>query len=799
MKGAYASPETVLYSELERLIFPDNCYGFESGGHPEHIPELTYEDYLAAHARFYHPSNARIILDGQMDLDAVLAKLDSFLQPYDRIDVNADIPPQPPVAPPERVCEYEIGPDEDAQNKAYLALGWGLMRFDEIEETLAFSVLTDVIAGTNESPLTKALLDRSLAEDITFTLTDGMAQQYAAFVAKNADPAKKDEIFSLVRETLTQLAETGLDHNRLHSLLNNLEFTTREKDFGSYPRGLVFAMNSLNTWLYGGDPAQVFFYDEIFRSLRAKIDDGWFESFLRRTLLENPHRASLVMLPSKTLGAERAEREAERCAAIKAGWDDAEIAQVLAEFRTLRARQAQEDTPEQLKTLPRLSLSDIPERAVPIAQNVLSLDGVPVIHQPEETDGIVYLDLFFDLSDLTDAELDCTSFFSGLIGELATEHFSILGIRSEIEGKLGRFVISAPVFAPDGSLTEAHPKLCFTVALLPERKADAVALLDELLNRTDFTNLNDMFNILRQTRMSVEQRVIGGGNAFAAMRTAASVSARNAVNERMLGITSLRWLQRTEKTFQQDGLRRAADFAALLRRIVSKRRLTMSITGEMDEAFLRDVLSILGDQPMGEPRQFETMPVRREGFLIPAEIGFAARSANLNAISKFEGSARVAAQILTFGYLWNDIRVVGGAYGTGLSVRQDGDLRITTYRDPSPARSLGSFEKAGQALRDFCAGEGELDGFIISTIASSEPVISSSQAASRGAALYFSGRTYADRQRNRLEMLHTSREDLERFSRELDELLQSAGVCVVGGKAAIDACGEMLDTVEALQ
>ena len=202
---------------------------------------------------------------------------------------------------------------------------------------------------------------------------------------------------------------------------------------------------------------------------------------------------------------------------------------------------------------------------------------------------------------------------------------------------------------------------------------------------------------------------------------------------------------------------------------------------------------------MGEPRRFPTMPVRREGFLIPAEIGFAAQSVNLNSISKYTGCARVAGQILTFGYLWNEIRVVGGAYGTGLSVRPDGDLRITTYRDPSPARSLGCFAKAGQALRDFCAGDSPLDGFIISTVASSEPVISSSQAAGRGASLYFSGRTNEDRQRNRLEMLHTTREDLERFSRELDALLKHAGVCVVGGKAAIDACGELLDTIEALQ
>ena len=799
MKGAYASAETVLYSQLESLLFPDSCYGFESGGHPDHIPELTYADYLAAHARFYHPSNARIILDGQMDLDAVLAKLDSFLREYDRIEVDAEIPLQRPVAPPERTCEYEIGPDEDERNKAILALGWGLGRYDELEDDLAFNVLADALAGSNEAPLTKALLDAGLAEDVSLQLTDGMAQQYAALIAKNADPEKKDEIFSLVRAVLSRLADEGLDRIRLHSLLNNLEFTTREKDFGSYPRGLIFAMNSLNTWLYGGDPAQMFFYHDLFRSLREKIDSGWFEAFLRRTLLDNPHHASLVMLPSKTLGAERAEREAARCAAIKAAWTDAEIQTAIDAFQTLRARQAREDTPEQLRTLPRLALSDIPEKAGEIRQNILALDGVTVLHHPEETDGILYLDLYFDLSDLTEAELSCTAFYAGLLGDIATERFSALALRSEIEGKLGRFMISTPVYAPQGSLTEARPMLCVTAALLPERKDDAVAILDEVLNRTDFTNQNDIFNLLRQSRMGMEQRVIAGGNAFGAVRTAAAVSARGAVHERMQGITQLRWLQAAEKSFRETGARRSADFAALSRRLFSRRRLTMSVTGELDETFLRRVQSVLSDAPMGPRRTYAPLRVRREGFVIPAEIGFAAKASNLFAIdAAYSGAARVAGQILTYGYLWNDIRVVGGAYGTGLSVRPDGDVRLTTYRDPSPARSLGSFDRAGQALRDFCAGDNDLDGFIISTIAAGEPIISPSQAGLRGASLYFTGRTDADRQRTRIETLSTTREDLVTFSHALDQLCAVSGVCVVGGRDAVDAC-DMLETVEALQ
>ncbi len=800
MKGAYASPDSVLEETMNQLLFPDNCYGFDSGGNPEHIPELTYENYLASHARFYHPSNARIVLDGQMDLDAVLAKLDSFLCDYDRIDPDADIPDQQPVAPPERTDYYEIGPEEDAANKAILARGWVLGKYDEIEENLAFSVLSETICNSNEAPLTKALLDQGLAEDVELSLIDSMQQQCAIFTVRNTAPENKDAIWQTVEQTLERLAANGLDHNRLHSVLNNIEFTTREKDFGSYPRGLIFAMNALTTWLYGGDPGQSFSYDAIFRSLRQKIDVGWFEEYLRRMLIANPHHASVCMLPSLTLGAEKAAREAERCAKIKAGWNDEQVQQVMADFRALRARQEAEDTPEQLATLPVLSLSDIPERGSLIKQEIQTLEGVTVLHHPEETDGIVYLDLYFDLSDRTEAELSCIAFFAGVLGDIATEHYTAPALRSELEGKLGRFTVSTPVYAKAGSLTDAQPTLILSVALLSERKADAVRLLEEIVNHTDFTVRGDIFNLLRQARMGMEQRIIGSGNAYGAMRTAASASVKAAMNERMQGITQLRWLQRAEKQWEQDGADRCAAFADLCRSIFSRNRLTVSITGEMDASWAKEIIGIFSDAPMGEKRSYSVMPVRREGFIIPAEVGFAARTANLlNLGSRYSGAARVAAQILTYGYLWNDIRVVGGAYGTSLSLRVDGDARLTTYRDPSPSRSLLSFDGAGAALREFCDSGEPLDGFIISSMAANDPIVTPAQAGIRGGVFYFSGRTNDDRIRERREILHTTREQLVAFSHTLDALCASSAVCVIGGKDVIDACGDALETVEPLQ
>ncbi len=799
MKGAYASPDTVLEDAMNRALFPDNCYGYDSGGNPEHITELTYERYLESHARFYHPSNARIILDGKLDLDAVLAKLDSFLCEYERIDPDADIPDQQPVSPEEQTCCYEIGPEEDAAGKAVLAQGWVLGKFDQIEENLAFQVLSETICNSNEAPLTKALLDLELCEDVDLSLIDSMQQQYAIFTVRNTKPENKETIWAAVTETLESLAESGLDHKRLHSVLNNIEFSTREKDFGSYPRGLVFAMNALTTWLYGGDPAQSFSYDAVFQSLREKIDAGWFESFLRRSLLDNPHHARVCMLPSLTLGAEKAQKEAERCRKIKEGWSDAEVQQVLSDFRVLRKRQEAEDTPEQLATLPVLSLSDIPEQGSLIRQNVLETRGVTVLHQPEETDGISYLDLYFDLSDRTEEELSQIAFFSGVLGDIATEHYSAPALRSELEGNLGRFTVSTPTYAKQGSLTEAQPKLILSVALLNEKKADAVRLLEEIIHRTDFTVHGDIFNLLRQARMGMEQRIIGSGNAYGAMRTAASGSVKAAINEHMSGITQLRWLQKTEKAWSGCGAEHCNNFAELCPTLFSKNRLTVSITGELDMPWVEQIIDILSDAPMGRKRQYSAPPVRKEGFVIPAEIGFAARTANLlNLDSRYSGPARVAAQILTYGYLWNDIRVVGGAYGTSLSLRIDGDARLTTYRDPSPARSLLSFDGAGAALREFCASGEPLDGFIISSMAASDPIVTPAQAAIRGGVFYFSGRTNDDRVRERHEILHTTREQLVDFSHTLDAVCKNSGICVIGGRDVLDACTE-LETVEPLQ
>ncbi len=799
MKGAYADPDTLVMAGIGRLLFPDNCYRHESGGHPDHITELTYENYKASHARFYHPSNSRIILDGAVDLDAALAKLDSVLSAYDRIDPDADIPMQAPVAPEEMTERYEIGPEEDSTDKVILSAGWVYGTYEDQERTVACQTLAQVLCGSNEAPLKKVLLESGLAQEVELSPMDGIQQNYIQLVVRNTSLEKKERVWETVERTLRDLAEEGLDHGRIRALLNRQEFTAREKDFGGMPRGLVYALTTLDSWLYGGDPAQNLCFDGVFRSLREKIDQGWFEKLLREVFLDNPHRARLCMVPSKTVGEEKQEAERQRLARIKTGWDPARIDQTIAEFQALRSRQERADSPEALAALPVLSLSDIPEEAPALRQAVGQVDGAALLHQDVDTDGITYLDLYFDVSDLPLADLQKLPLLGRLLGQLATERYDALALRSRIEGSLGRFSASPVTYALAGNTRDCLPMMAISVALLDHRKGDAREIVKEVLHTTRF-DAAQVYSILRQSRIAAEQMVINRGNAAAAMRAMAAWSAQGAVDEALSGISQLRWLQSAEKSFDGAGAAFCGELSALCDRIFTRDRATLSLTGSMDEAWLKDILSDLPAGAVGQRADYAPSAKVAEGFAIPAEIGFAARCGSLTSLGLSAGGAsRVAANLLTFDYLWNEVRVKGGAYGTSLRVTSDGYVSLTSFRDPSCAQSLDTFCGAGAALRAFC-GSGEAPvKYIISTIGELEPLLTPRMEGTLAASMYFSGRTQADRQELRCQVLHTTIEDLRAFSEALDRICENSTVCVVGGQAALDACGGKLERREQLQ
>ena len=791
MKGAYTSPDSLIRDCLDRQLFPDTCYGKDSGGDPDHIPELTYEDYKANHRRFYHPSNSYIFLDGKVDTDAVFAKLDSFLCEYDRIDPDSDIATQEPVTPPEMTEYYAIGPEDDGTNKAIMGMGWVYGTYADILKNMAVGILTDVLAGSNDAPLSSALLESGLCEDVALGRSDGTKQSYVALVLKNCDPAKKDEIRALVYETLRKQAEEGIDKKRLAGVLSRTEFASREKDFGGFPKGLVYGIESMNTWLYGGDPADALNIDGLFAPLAEMAENGGYEQLIREVFLDSRHHADVIMLPSATIADEKREAEKKRLAEIKAGWTDEQIRQVMDDFKTLREKQNRVDTPEQHALLPRLTLDDLPPKRTPAPTVTGEADGTVLLHQDVDSSGISYLTLYFSLADMPAEELSRAAILARLMGDVATENYDVAALHAETNEKLGRLSIYAQLHA---GRKRAEPFVTVNVAVLENRKQDAVRLLDEILNRSVFTDEAYILNILRQGRIGTEQGIMMGGNAYAARHAGAALTPTGAMNEALQGIGFLRVLQKTEKEFGADTL---AWLDAMRKRIFVRNRVTASLTGEMDEAWVKAVLAVLPAGEKGEEAVYTPAQRRADGFSIPSEIGFAARAAVL--LPENNGAAQVAGNFLTYDYLWNTIRVKGGAYGTSFRVTETGNMEITSYRDPHAAQSLDSFCETARVLREFSNGEDDLTQYIVSTIGRIDPLRTPRSVGDEAAWMYFSGTTEEDLCRDWDQVIHTTKDDLRKLADTIGKACDESVVCVVGGKTALEACGDKLEHIESVQ
>ena len=794
MKGAFGTPERLAYHELRRLMFPDNCYGFVSGGDPASIHKLTFEQYKDFYRRHYHPSNARIFLDGRVDLPATLAKLDSYLSAYQRTEVNTAVPLQKPVQT-EKTIQYEIGADDSATDKTFLLEGWVIGTFRDRETRLAFDVLSDVLAGSNEDPLTKALLANGLCEEVRLGI-GGAEQLTATLQVKNAKDGKAGEIRRIVRETFERLAKDGLDRARLNAVLDRHEFNDREKDSGGFPRGLLFFEDSLDQWLYGGDPAEAFRFEHLYKSLRAKVGQGWFEKFLRRTLIDNPHHVKLTMTASKSLAEERRKAEKAELAAIRAKWTSEEREKVLAECKALEAFQKKVDSPEDLAKLPMLSLRDIPEKG-PVPESTMEhVGGVKVIRAKTAANGIAYLELYFELRGFSADELSDAAILAGVLEELPTAKRSVLELKNALDAGLGRFETSVAAYAKPSDHTHAKAYLVVRVSALESKLDEIVRLVPEVLLETSFADTKLVGDLVKQRRRAIESGTMGiSGRIFAGRRAAASQSVRGMMEEQYAGLSHLRRVQDIDDGFGTKGAAFCDKLAALSRRVFVRGAITACLSDNVSTGWLEGLFAKFPQGKAEACAKLSPLPARREGFRTAGRIGSAAKASFPMAYS---GSGRVAAKMLSLDYLWNEIRVLGGAYGGGFRMTPEGDARYLSWNDPNPARSLGVYDRSGDALRKMVKETPSIDKYIISTVSDTEPYQTPSVETTRAAELVLDGRTPDDLQKVRREMLGTTKGDLLRFADTLDSLTNSTAICVIGGAAQLEGCTNMLDSVESI-
>ena len=787
MKGAYASADAELEFAMSRLMFPDNCYSMESGGHPEHIPDLTYEQFIANHQKYYHPSNARIMLCGTVDLEAALSHIDAYLAPYERQSADFPIPMQEAVPYREEKAFFEIGAEESTDERTIVSCGCMLGAYDEQEKLYAAMVLRDYLAGDNDAPLKRAILDAGLAQDLKVNLHDGIQQNWISWEAWNTDEDKVEAIKETVHTLLEKLAAEGLDRERLEACFNSFAFKLRDRDGGWAPRSLAEALTMLDSWLYGGDPAQYLQVEKTLEDLEARLSTDYYAKLLRELFLDNPHKALTILVPSRTLGDEKRKKEADRVEAESGAWTEADRARIGEEGKVLTAWQQAPDTPEALATIPMLQLSDIDPTPEKLSVTVTERQGTPVL-QHKTGSSLVYLNLHFDVSDLTLEELSDAELLTRLLGKLPTHKHTAAQLQLLTKQKIGSLHYSSAVYSGKNPAV----RLSANLVSLPSQKETAAEVLTEILTDTLFEDRKTLKDLLDQQLMRLQMQFAGAGHRYARTRALAMVTGDGAAREALSGSTYIRYVKElcTADDAGLDAL--LVRLQKIASRAFTRSRMVISVSENgaelaerIPEAFPQGSAAIRVD--------YAPMDRAQVGLPIPAAIGFAAKASNMARHGgSYHGSLYVLENILNFSYLWNEIRVQGGAYGCGFTASADGDICFHTYRDPQPGRSLDIFDRAAEFVRGYCGSDPDLTPMILGAMASADPLLNTQMKISLAEGRYFKGTTYEEVCRTRRELIGTTKEDLLALTEVLEALARDEAVCVVAGQPLLDACGEKL-------
>lgn len=786
MKGAMSDVAGRTEYALQELLYPDTCYRFNSGGDPEVIPDLTYEQYVATYNTFYHPSNSRISLDGDVPLEETLEMINSYLEKYERSVTKHEIEMQTPAAR-ESSAYYEIAEGEDNGKKTILVLAKIIGTWEERVKLLAAQVLADVLADTNESPLKRAVLSTGLAEDFEIEVMDGIAQPFISMTARNIKNEDSKKIRSIINETVKKIITEGIDKKSLTASINRLAYSVKQLP---EPQGVYRAIAVQNSWLYDGDPMMYLVFDEAIKELRKMAEGSGFEKLLSELLENDAELSELHMLPSATFGNELREKEEARLAKETSALTDAQKQEIKEQLESLDRWQTEPDSPEAAATLPTLPLSEVSDKPELTETTEKTENGVKILYHPVQAHGIVYLTMYFPITNLTLDEITKLAILPYLYGELPTKNYSTLELQQQIKTYIGSLHFRLNVLGRADNQETCTPVFKVTAGMLEENLSQAKALIAEILLNTELNHPDKIKEIVTQEDEIWRQEAIGNGHTLGISAVSAHYTAKDAVMEAISGYSAINYLHKFAKGFDE----MISDFLKTADRVVTEALirpgLIVSVTST-SEADFADLFAALPEgKALPKEAEYKTALPEKLGISVPGQVSYAVKGYHLCELGqKIDGAYKVADNILTFCYLWNLIRVQGGAYGTGMRVAPGGRMFCYSYRDPSPARSLGIYDTLSDCIKDFCDGDEELDKLIISAIGNTEPLRTP---ASQGAAaddFYFTGITDEAQIKIRKEMLATDREKLLSLCGTLDKLAENGAICVVGHEAALKECG----------
>ena len=806
MKGAYSSPESILDSVTQKTLFPDTCYGKDSGGDPVHIPELSYEKFLDFHKTYYHPSNSYIYLYGDMDMAEKLTWLDEeYLSHYEERPVDSRIREQKAFeAPVEREFSYSITEGESEGDATYLSVNTVVGDDRDPKLYVAFQILEYTLLDAPGAPLKQALIDAGIGKDVMGGYENGILQPYFSVIAKDANKEQKGEFLAIVKGTLRKLADQGINRKSLLAGMNYFEFKYREADYGSAPKGLMYGLQCLDSWLYDGDPMTHLCYQETFDFLKKEVENGYFEQLIRDYLLDNPFEAVIVVAPEKNLTAKEDEKLAKKLADYKVSLSEEELEALVTATRELKEYQDTPSTPEVLAKIPLLRREDIEKKAETFFWTEKEEAGIKVLHHNFFTSGIGYLKVLFNTEVLPQEDLPYAGLLKSILGSISTEHYSYSDLTSEIHlnsGGVDFSVTSYPDLADPERFTGAFVA---SIRVLYDKLDFGFTMLEEILNHSVFTDEKRLGEVIQETRSRAKMKLENAGHNTAVSRATSYFSATAYYNELTGGTAYYHFLEQLEKDYAEKKGEIIARLQEVSKKLFTRVNMLVNYTAD-DKGYekLPETLKLLADklpQGSGEKHAF-SHPVKNlnEGLKTSAQVDYVARCGNFRSAGlEYTGALKILQVILSYDYLWLNIRVKGGAYGCMSGFGRSGEGYLVSYRDPNLKETNEIYEGIPAYLEAFDPDERDMTKYVIGTISNLDAPLTPSVKGSRGLSAYLSGVTEEMMQTERDQILGATKEDIRALAAQVRAVLSTGSFCVVGNEEKIEANRGMFGEVSSL-
>ena len=807
MKGAFSSPDDVLYREIMNSLYPHTSYAVESGGDPDVIPELTYEDFLAFHQKYYHPSNSYIYLYGDMDMEERLAYLDrEYLSGYEALSVDSAPAAEPPFQEMALVeKEYPIMESEPEEGNTYLSYNVSLGENLDRKVSVGFQALADAVVGAPGAPVRKALLDAGIGTDISSFYEADVKQPYFSIVAKNAEGDQREAFVRLIEQTLQSLFEDGVEKKALRAALNHDEFRYREADYGSYPKGLMYGLQMFETWLYDdGRPFDYLELDGTYKALKGEVSTAYYENMLRDLLMENTHKSVVVVRPVRGLTGKRDKALAARLAAKKASMTQEEIAGIVAETKALADYQEEPDREEDLEKIPLLAREDIGKKARPYCNEELRVNDTTLLYHEIYTNGIGYLRFLFDLRQVPEELFPYVGLLQVMLGLVDTEKRSYSELYHEIHLQTGGIAPAVNVYTNADDLSDYKLTFDLKVKTLYENLPKAFDLAAEILTESVYTDAKRLFELVAENRSDKQAQMMSAGHSLAAGQALSYLSKQAHLMDQVNGLSFYRLLEGLEKDFEGKKEELSANMERLVHCIFRPENLMVDYTAQREglagiEPLIEALKSKLHREPV-EGKPYVPQPVKKnEGLMSSAQIQYVCRAGNYaNKGFSYTGALRVLKVLMSYEYLWMQVRVRGGAYGCMCQFGKTGESYFVSYRDPNLEKTIETYEKAADFVEAFEADERTMTQYIIGAVSAMDMPLTPAARGNYSLAGYMTGFTFERAQQERDELLSTDAGTIRKLAAHIRAFMEDDCLCVVGNEEKIKEQKDIFGSVEYL-